>query len=99
MPETLYAYSFRHPLGNGLVSPENDGDGFYVAFGFDESNADARGLHHLGVDRSEEGLWNTDFGEPVHAIRDARVVSLLSGQCVSTTGFGTCIEPLQDLPE
>lgn len=86
--ETLYAYSFRHPLGNGLTFLENEADGIYAAFGFDEPNPDIGGSHHLGVDWNGEGLGNTDLGDPVHAIGNGAAASVVLNQSGATTGFG-----------
>ncbi|WP_176847380.1 peptidoglycan DD-metalloendopeptidase family protein, partial [Roseicitreum antarcticum] len=99
MPATFLANSFRNPLGNGLTSPENDGDGFYVAFGFDEPNPDIGGSRHLGVDWNGEGGGNTDLGAPVHAIGNGIVVAVISNQGTATTGFGNYIVLRHDLPE
>lgn len=60
---TFFANSFLTPLGDGLTSPENDGDGFYVAFGFDGPNPDIGGSHNMGVDWNGEGSRNVLLGD------------------------------------
>jgi Ca2+-binding RTX toxin-like protein len=99
VPTTFFASAFRNPLGNGLTSPENDGDGYYVAFGFDEPNPDIGGSFHLGADWNGEGFGNTDLGDPVFAIGNATIVAVVSDQGSATTGFGNYVVLRHDLPE
>ena len=99
VPTTFFANSFRNPLGNGLTSPANDGDGYYVAFGFDEPNPDIGGSFHLGADWNGEGGGDTDLGDPVYAIGNGTVVSIVSNQGSTTTGFGNYVVLRHDLPE
>lgn len=51
MPTNI-SNGFQHPLGDGTLTKTNDGDGYYVALGFDEFNEDigAAGSYHLGED-------------------------------------------------
>ncbi|MGI3187359.1 peptidoglycan DD-metalloendopeptidase family protein, partial [Nioella aestuarii] len=99
MPIPFYANSFRHPLGSGLITPPNDGDGYYVAFGFDEPNPDIGGSFHLGADWNGEGGDNSDLGEPVYAIGNGTVLSVVADQGAATTGFGNYVVLRHDLAE
>ncbi|GAB5437843.1 peptidoglycan DD-metalloendopeptidase family protein [Falsiruegeria mediterranea] len=99
MPISTIAREFRHPLGNGVLTPSNDGDGYYVAFGFDEANPDLGGSFHLGADWNGEGGGDTDIGEPVYAIGNAIVVDVVSDQGSSTSGFGNYVVLRHELPE
>lgn len=55
MPTNI-SNGFQHPLGDGTLTKTNDGDGYYVALGFDEFNEDigAAGSYHLGEDRGHQ---------------------------------------------
>ncbi|MBO9400933.1 peptidoglycan DD-metalloendopeptidase family protein, partial [Shimia sp. R9_3] len=99
MPNPIYANRPRHPLANGLTSPLNNGDGYYVALGFDEPNPDLGGPFHLGVDWNREAVGGTDLGEPVYAIGNAIVVSVVSDQDFSTSGFGNYVVLRHDFAE
>ncbi|MCW5738087.1 MAG: peptidoglycan DD-metalloendopeptidase family protein [Enhydrobacter sp.] len=96
---TLYATAFRNPLGNGRNTARNDGDGFYVAFGFDEPNPAIGGSFHLGADWNGEGGGDTDLGAPVYAIANGTVVAAVSDQGGATSGFGNYVVLRHDLPE
>lgn len=98
-PVMPLATEFRDPLGTGIgaLSPANDGDGFYVAQFFGELNS-AIGSYHLGVDWNGEGGGNTDFGEPVYAVAEAEVVTVVDDQNGSTSGFGNYVVLRHELP-
>ncbi|RMA42342.1 peptidoglycan DD-metalloendopeptidase family protein [Rhodophyticola porphyridii] len=99
MPTTIFADAFRHPLGNGLTTPLNDGDGFYVAFGFNEPNPELAGSFHLGADWNGEGGGDTDLGDPVFSVANGTVVSVVADQGSATTGFGNYIVLRHDFEE
>lgn len=86
-----FATSFRHPLGNGRISAAFDGDGFYVASGFNEPNASIGGSYHLGVDWNGESGGDSDLGQPVYAVSNATVVAVVSNQGSAMTGFGNYV--------
>lgn len=86
-------------MGNGLTTPLLDGDGFYVAFGFDEPNAEIGGTYHLGADWNGEGGGDSDLGQPVYAIGNAAVVALVADQGASTVGFGNYVVLRHDLAQ
>ncbi|MDP3241766.1 MAG: M23 family metallopeptidase, partial [Reyranella sp.] len=100
MPSTApLATRFRHPLGNGAITPAADGDGYYVAQGFNEPNPDVGGSFHLGVDWNGDGGGDTDLGRPVYAVANGAVIAVVSNQGASTTGFGNYVVIRHDLPE
>jgi Ca2+-binding RTX toxin-like protein len=67
---------FRHPLGNGVLTESNDGDGYYVAQDFDVYNPGiGAGSFHLGEDWNGEELGNSDLGDPVFSISNGEVVA------------------------
>jgi Ca2+-binding RTX toxin-like protein len=99
MTISVFANSFRHPLGDGKTTPLNDGDGYYVAFGFNEPNPDIGGSSHLGADWNGEGGGDTDLGEPVFAIGNATVVAVVSDQVESSAGFGNFVVLRHDFSE
>ena len=96
---SFFATSFRNPLDDGLSTAANDGDGYYVANGFNEPNPDLGGSFHLGVDWNSEAGGNSDLGDPVFAIGNATVVAVVSDQGASTTGFGNYVVLRHDLPQ
>ncbi|SFE41999.1 Ca2+-binding protein, RTX toxin-related [Sulfitobacter brevis] len=93
------ATGFRHPLGDGLTTPANDGDGYYVAFGFNEPNAAIGNSRHLGVDWNGEGGGDSDLGERVNAIGNGEVRAVVSHQGGATTGFGNYVVIRHHLPQ
>ncbi|WP_340587503.1 peptidoglycan DD-metalloendopeptidase family protein, partial [Erythrobacter alti] len=93
------ASRFRHPLGDGSITASRDGDGYYVAQGFDEPNGELGGTYHLGADWNGEGGGDTDLGDPVFAIGNGTVIAIVGDQGGSTTGFGNYIILRHDLPE
>ncbi|MEQ9695217.1 peptidoglycan DD-metalloendopeptidase family protein, partial [Shimia sp. SDUM112013] len=97
-PVSGYASSFRAPVGNGTVTPAHDGDGYYVAQGFDAFNADFNG-HHLGVDWNGEGGGHSDLGDPIYAIANATVVRIVPDQSAATTGYGNYVILRHDFAE
>lgn len=99
MPASVFADSFRHPLGNGLTTPLIDGDGYYIpaGAGFDDLNT-TRNSYHLGVDWNGEGGGNTDLGDPVYGVANGTVVEVVSDQGSATTGFGNYVVLKHDLP-
>uniref|UniRef100_UPI002630E090 peptidoglycan DD-metalloendopeptidase family protein n=1 Tax=uncultured Altererythrobacter sp. TaxID=500840 RepID=UPI002630E090 len=88
---------FRHPLGDGRITPQRDGDGYYVAQGFDEPNAAIGGSYHLGADWNGEDGGNSDLGDPVFAIANGTIVAIVSDQSASNTGFGNYVIIRHDL--
>ncbi|WP_439614414.1 peptidoglycan DD-metalloendopeptidase family protein [Reyranella sp.] len=90
---------FRHPLGDGLLSPEHDGDGYYVALAFDRPNPDIGASYHLGADWNGESGGDNDQGEPVYAVSNGTVVAAVSDQGTSTSGFGNYVVIRHELPE
>ena len=87
----IFANAFRNPLGDGFTTPQSDGDGYYVAFTFNEPDPDIGGSFHLGADWNGEGGGNSDLDDPVYAIGDATVVAVVGDQGASTTGFGNYV--------
>jgi len=59
--------------GTGYVTEANDGDGYYNAQDFGDWNGDYGG-YHLGEDWNGEGGADTDFGDPVYAVSNGKVV-------------------------
>jgi len=58
---------FNYPVGNKyIVTPANDGDGYYNAQDFGVN-------YHLGEDWNGEGGGNTDKGDPVYAVSNGIV--------------------------
>jgi murein DD-endopeptidase MepM/ murein hydrolase activator NlpD len=92
------ATEFRHPLGDGTITAANDGDGYYVAQGFNVPNPSLNGSFHLGVDWNGEGGGDTDLGEIVRAIANGRVIAVVADQGASTTHFGNYVVVQHDLP-
>src|SRR5215207_7180504 len=64
---------FRLPLGNGIATDANDGDGFYVDTNFNQYNAGFN-AYHLGDDWNAEGAELADLGVPIFAISNGTVV-------------------------
>jgi len=52
---------FQHPFGNGVYTPEFDGDGFYVSQHFDVPNRYFGGYHHRAEDWAQEGPINLNL--------------------------------------
>lgn len=94
---SFFAGAFRDPLGDGTLTALNDGDGFYVAQGFNVPNPNIGGSYHLGVDWNGEGGGNTDLGQPVYCIGNGTVVAVISNPSGSTTGFGNYVVLRHDL--
>lgn len=93
------ATGFRHPLGDGLTTPANDGDGYYVAFGFNEPNAAIGNSRHLGVDWNGEGGGDSDLGDRVNAIGNGEMLEVVDDQGGTTTGFGNHVVIRHYLPQ
>ena len=92
-----FATKFRHPIGAGNETPIIDGDGYYVALGFNEIN-EAIGSHHLGVDWNGDSGGDTDLGHAVYAVANAVVVALVADKRDATAGFGNYVVLRHDLP-
>lgn len=88
---------FRHPIGTGSETPARDGDGYYVALGFDALNTDI-GSYHLGVDWNGDGGGDIDLGDPVYAAANGTVVAVVPDRRDATTGFGNYVVLRHDLP-
>lgn len=59
---------FGYPIGNGeALTPKKDGDGWYIALGFNHRR-------HLGEDWNAESGGNSDCGEPVLAASTGVVI-------------------------
>jgi outer membrane protein assembly factor BamB/murein DD-endopeptidase MepM/ murein hydrolase activator NlpD len=81
--------------GTGYVTESNDGDGYYNAQDFGVWNADYNG-YHLGEDWNGEGGGDTDFGDPVYAVSNGKVVY---AQEAPGTLWGNVITVHHNLPD
>ncbi|MEQ9331950.1 MAG: peptidoglycan DD-metalloendopeptidase family protein [Thalassobaculum sp.] len=57
----MIANGFQHPFGDGVYTPEYDGDGFYISQHFDVPNGHFGNRHHRAEDWAQEGGANPNL--------------------------------------
>jgi len=93
-PDFTVADGFDYPIGSRNKYTEiHDGDGWYVALEFNDTN---NSKYHLGEDWNAESGGNSDYGLPVYSIANGTIV--FAG-AATISGWGNVLIIRHKLPD